>query len=90
MCLSYYYVVWWKTIAEQRNSASDNDINSMTDNDFHKLELAGSDLQSLQLNEERLLWTSDLESLKNFVEKRLNLQGKWKSPGGNSKQFKSS
>ena len=74
-------------MADQRKSApSDNDINSMTD----KFELAGSDLQSLQLNGERLLWTSALESLKNFVEKCLNLQGKWTSPGGNSKQFKSS
>ena len=62
----------------------------MTDNDLHKLELAGFELQSLQLNGERLLWPSNLESLKNFVEKRFNLQGKWSSPGGNSKQFKSS
>ena len=78
-------------MADQRKSASsDNDINSITDNDLHKFELARSDFQSLQLNGERLLWTSDLESLKNFVEKHLNLQGKWTSPGWNSKQFKSS
>ena len=62
----------------------------MADNDLPELELDGSDLQSLQLNGERLLWTSDLESLKNSVERRLNLQGKWTSPGGISKQFKSS
>ena len=86
-----YRFLWWKSMADQRKSApSDNDINSMTDNDLHKFELAVSNLQSLQLNGERLLWTSDLESLKNFVEKCLNLQGKWTSPGGNSKQFKSS
>lgn len=78
-------------MADQRKSASfDNDINSMTDNDLHKLEVAGSDLESLQLNGERLQWTSDLDSLKNLVENRLNLQGKWTSPGGNSKQFQSS
>ena len=78
-------------MADQCKSASsDNDINSMADNDLHELELDGSDLQSLQLNGERLLWTSDLESLKNSVERRLNLQGKWTSPRGISKQFKSS
>ena len=43
-------------MADQRKSApSDNDISSMTDNDLHKFELAVSNLQSLQLNGERLL-----------------------------------
>ena len=78
-------------MADQRKSScSDNGANLMTDNDLYKLELDGSDLQFLQLNGERLMWTGDLESLKKFVEKRLNQQGKWTSPGGNSKQFKSS
>ena len=78
-------------MADQCKSASsDKDINSMADNDLYELELDGSDLQSLQLNGERLLWTSDLESLKNCVERRLHLQGKWTSPGGISNQFKSS
>ena len=78
-------------MVDQRKSASSgNDINSMTDNDLYKLEVAESHLQSLQLNGERLVWTSDLDTLKKFVENRLNLQGKWTSPGGNSKQFKSS
>ena len=42
-----------------------------------------------KFNGERLIWTSDLESLKNFVENCLQQQGKWTSPGGNNKQFKS-
>ena len=33
------------------------------------------------------LWTSDLSDLKQFVEKVLNLRGKWSSPGGETKQF---
>ena len=78
-------------MADQRKSSrSDNGTNLMTDNDLYKLELDGSDLQFLQLTGERLMWTGDLESLKKFVEKRLNQQEKWTSPGGNSKQFKSS
>ena len=32
-------------------------------------------------------WTNDLESLKNFVENIIGLVGRWKSPGGKSKQF---
>ena len=56
---------------------------------LNSLELDGSDLQYLKLNGEKLMWTSDLESLKNFVENCLQQQGKWSSPGGNNKQFKS-
>ena len=33
---------------------------------------------------------NDLESLKKFVENVLKLQGKWLTPGGNTKQFKCS
>ena len=33
------------------------------------------------------LWTSDLSDLKQFVQKVLNLRGKWSSPGGETKQF---
>ena len=44
--------------------------------ELYQLKLEGSDWQYLQLNRERLIWTSDLESLKNFVEKCLQLQGK--------------
>ena len=35
-------------------------------------------------------WLNDLESLNNFVVNVLKLQGKWLTPGGNTKQFKSS
>ena len=57
--------------------------------ELYPLELDGSDWQYLQLNGEPLIWASDLESLKNFVENCLQQQGKWTSPGGNNKQFKS-
>ena len=53
------------------------------------LNFDSTNLQYLQLNGDRLTWKSDLESLKKFVEKDLQQQGKWTSPGGNSKQFKS-
>ena len=36
------------------------------------------------------MWSNDLDSLKNFVVNVLKLQGKWLTPGGNTKQFKSS
>ena len=45
---------------------------------------------AFKLNGERLTWTNNFESLKNFVENGLKLQGKWSSPRGNVKQFKSS
>ena len=60
------------------------------DTESYQLNLKWCELQSLKLNGERLTWTNNLESLKNFVENGLKLQGKWSSPGGNVKQFKSS
>ena len=58
---------------------------------LYSLELDGSDLQYLiiKLNGDRLMWTRDLESLKDFVENCLQQRGKWSLPGGNNKQFKS-
>ena len=48
------------------------------------------ELESLHFNGDKLLWLNDLESLNNFVVNVLKLQGKWLTPGGNTKQFKSS
>ena len=56
------------------------------DTESYQLNLKWCELQSLKLNGERLTWTNNLESLKNFVENGLKLQGKWSSPGGNVKQ----
>ena len=44
----------------------------------------------LVYEETRIKWTNDLKSLKNFVENIIGLVGRWKSPGGKSKQFVSS
>ena len=46
------------------------------------------ELESLHFNCDKLLWSNDLESLKNFVVNVLKLQGKWLTPGGKTKQFK--
>ena len=51
--------------------------------------LESSDLQHLQLKGDWLTWTSNLDSLKSFVKCNLQQQGKWSSPGGSMKQFKS-
>ena len=48
------------------------------------------ELESFHFNGDKLLWSTDLESLKNFVVNVLKLQGKWLTPGENKKQFKSS
>ena len=48
------------------------------------------ELQFLHFNGDKLLWSNDLDSLKNSVGNVLKLQGKWLTPGGNTKQFKSS
>lgn len=70
-------------------SGFDDEATGEPDTELYPLKLDGSDWQYLQLNKERLIWVSGLESLKNFVENCLQLQGKWSSPGGNNNQFKS-
>ena len=49
----------------------------------------GPELENLLLKGERLIWTSDLETLKKFVEGTIQQHGKWSSPGGATKTFKS-
>lgn len=46
------------------------------------------ELEYLHFNGDKLSWSNDLESLKNFVG--FFLQGKWLTPCGSTKQFKSS
>ena len=75
---------------------SSDDNPSSEDNQFVEAEmelflpnLETSDLQHLQLKGDKLAWKSSLDSLKSFVMCDLQQQGKWTSPGGNMKQFKS-
>ena len=60
-----------------------------TDTELYQFALEGADLEYIKLIGECLIWTSDLESLKKFVESCLQQQGKLTSPGDNTKQFKS-
>ena len=78
----------WKII---NNLCSDNNIDfkignvdpSLTQRDGSQL------LQCLQLSGDRLLWKGSLEMLKNLTGELLQKQGKWTSPGGAVKRFKS-
>ena len=47
------------------------------------------ELENLLLKGKRLIWTSDLETFKKFVEETIQQYGKWSSPGGATKTFKS-
>ena len=79
-----------------RETMSYSEVDTADDNQFVDPEmelflpnLESCDLQHLQLKGDRLAWKSSLDSLKNFVMCDLQKQGKWTSPGGNMKQFKS-
>ena len=52
------------------------------DTELYQLAVDGSDLQYFELIGESLTWTSDLESLKKFVESCLPQQGKGTGTGG--------
>ena len=72
----------------QDSSGSVDEVDEVvweTDTELYQFALEGADLEYIELKGERLLWTSDLESLQSCLQQ----QGRWISPGGNTKQFKS-
>ena len=73
----------------QDSSGSVDEVAWETNTELYQFAIEGADLEYIQLIGERLIWTSDLESLKKFVESCQQQQKKWTSPGGNTKQFKS-
>ena len=79
----------------ESESTQENSINNPSpNNNINKGEqtaMPNDDLRHveyLQLNGERLLWKDSLETLKNLML-QLQEQGKWSSPGGEAKRFKS-
>ena len=70
--------------------SSDTGAAHVLETEFPSLNPESCELECLQLNDGKLVWMNDLESLKKFVENVLKLQGKWLMPGGNTKQFKCS
>ncbi|KAL9987102.1 hypothetical protein ACROYT_G001352 [Oculina patagonica] len=75
-------------MAGERLSGSSG--NSDVETECYSLIPESSDLEYLHLINGKLVWKNDLESLQKFVENGLELQGKWLTPGGSTKQFKSS
>ena len=73
-------------------SVSTSPVNSSLENttvESYSIKHDGPELENLLLEGERLIWTSDLETLKKFVEETIQQHGKWSSPGGTTKTFKS-
>ena len=52
----------------QDSSGSVEEVVWETITELYQLALEGADLEYIELTGERLTWTSDLESLKKFVE----------------------
>ena len=73
-------------------SVSTSSVNSSLENttvESYSIKHDGPELENLLLEGEHLIWTSDLETLKKFVEETIQQHGKWSSPGGTTKTFKS-
>lgn len=76
-------------MADKHNQLHSSAKSSFVD-DIHKnlqLKADCTILENLCQDKQRLKWTGDLISLKNFFNEILGLHGKWTSPGGNSKRF---
>ena len=70
------------------STSSDNSSLENTNAELFSIKHDGPELENLLLKGERLIWTSDLETLKKFVEETIQQHGKWSSPGGATKTFK--
>ena len=70
------------------STSSDNSSLEKTTVELYSIKRDCPELENLLLEGERLIWTSDLETLKKFVEECIQLHGKWSSPGGTTKTFK--
>ena len=82
---------FWKMAADGRLvSGSGDRHDSLPKTESCSLNPEVCELESLHFNGDKLLWSNDLASLKNFVVNVFKLQGNWLTPGGNTKQFKSS
>ena len=69
---------------------SDADAIHVLETESSSLNPESCELEYLHLNNGKLVWMRDLDLLKKIVENLLKLQGKWLTPGGNTKKFKSS
>ena len=70
--------------------SSDDDHDLLPRTESCSLIPEACELEYLHFNGDKLLCSNDLYSLNNFVVNALKLQGKWLTPGGSTKQFKSS
>ena len=71
------------------STSSDSSSLENTTVELFSIKHDGPGLENLLLKGERLIWTSGLETLKKFVEETIQQNGKWSSPGGSTKAFKS-
>ena len=71
------------------STSSDNGSLENTTVELFSIKHDDPEIENFMLKGERLIWTSDLETLKKFVEGTIQQHGKWSSPGGATKTFKS-
>ena len=62
--------------------SSDADAVHVLETESSSLNPESCELEYLHLNNGKLVWMNDLDTLKKFVENVLKLQGKWLAPGG--------
>ena len=71
------------------STSCDNSSLENTTVELFSIKHDGPKLENFLLKGERLIWTSDLETLRKFVKETVQQHGKWSSPGGATKTFKS-
>ena len=70
---------------ESSDERSNNILNEWNIKDLYSFE----GCSHLIYDGKRVKWVNNFECLKKFVERAIDKQGKWSSPGGNAKQFTS-
>ena len=73
----------------RRLSASTNNCSDANEFSTLHFDKVCNELANMVYDGKRLKWINDFDSLKKTIEEFLDLRGKWSSPGGGSKRFKS-
>ena len=64
-------------------------MNIFTDSQYNVVQSTMNDLSGLTYDGETYRWLKTFEDLKCFINEALNIKGRWKSPGGDVKVFRS-
>ena len=87
-CINIGRVMAYSRASSASAKSFNNCLNNVEFSTLH-IDKDCKELINMVYDGKRLKWINDLKSLKKIIEESFGLRGKWSSPGGDSKRFKS-